>query len=216
MRAGVAQAETMAPVWAKGLSSPVPLLFPDFPPWSPPPMTGEEFWNVVERPAAEHPDADPGWCVGEITADLARRPAADILAFDRHMWGHLRRSYRWDLWGAAFLLRGGCSDDGFDYFRAWLISRGRAVYEAALADPDSLAGLFETAPSPREGWRVELEELMSAAPDAYRQVAGGEIALENEPDEPWPDLGDSWDFDDDAVMRRRYPRLWLLCETDGT
>jgi Protein of unknown function (DUF4240) len=48
-------------------------------------------------------------------------------------------SYDWGLWGAAYVIDGGCSDDGFDYFRAYLISRGRAVFEAAMADPDSLA-----------------------------------------------------------------------------
>ncbi|WP_217498085.1 MULTISPECIES: DUF4240 domain-containing protein [Sphingomonas] len=36
------------------------------------------------------------------------------------------RSYRWDLWRAAKVAKGGVSDDGFEYFRTWLISRGRA------------------------------------------------------------------------------------------
>ena len=36
-------------------------------------------------------------------------------------------------------MNGGCSDDGFLYFRAWLISEGRAVFEEAQANPDSLA-----------------------------------------------------------------------------
>jgi hypothetical protein len=44
-----------------------------------------------------------------------------------------------DQWGAAYLANGGCSDDGFDYFRGWLIGQGRKVYETVLADPDSLA-----------------------------------------------------------------------------
>jgi hypothetical protein len=30
-----------------------------------------------------------------------------------------------DQWGAAYLANGGCSDDGFDYFRGWLIGQGR-------------------------------------------------------------------------------------------
>jgi hypothetical protein len=51
----------------------------------------------------------------------------------------MAESYRWDLWGAAYLINGGCSDDGFDYFRGWLLSQGRAIWQATLADPDSLA-----------------------------------------------------------------------------
>ncbi len=32
-----------------------------------------------------------------------------------------------DLWGAAWVLLGGASDDAFDYFRCWLIGQGREV-----------------------------------------------------------------------------------------
>ena len=48
------------------------------------------------------------------------------------------RAYRQELWGAAYLINGGCSDDGFVYFLGWLIAQGRDVYQAALPDPDSL------------------------------------------------------------------------------
>src|SRR5579859_3614866 len=42
-------------------------------------------------------------------------------------------AYSWDLWLVVWLCQGGwCSDDGFHDFRAWLISRCRAIYEAAL------------------------------------------------------------------------------------
>lgn len=48
-------------------------------------------------------------------------------------------AYTWPLWGAAYVLQGGCSDDAFSDFRATLISHGRSVYEAALANPESLS-----------------------------------------------------------------------------
>ena len=51
----------------------------------------------------------------------------------------MNESYRWDLWSAAYLANGGCSGDGFDYFRGWLIGQGRTAYETVLADPDALA-----------------------------------------------------------------------------
>lgn len=41
--------------------------------------------------------------------------------------------------GAAYLINGGRSDDGFDHFRGWLLTQGRATWQAALAEPDSLA-----------------------------------------------------------------------------
>jgi hypothetical protein len=38
-------------------------------------------------------------------------------------------------------MNGGCSDDGFEYFRAWLLAQGRDTFEKALEDPDTLAAL---------------------------------------------------------------------------
>lgn len=35
-------------------------------------------------------------------------------------------------------MNGGCADDGFEYFRNWIISRGKDVYDQAKANPDTL------------------------------------------------------------------------------
>ena len=57
------------------------------------------------------------------------REASVPFAFQRAFERQQARAYSWDLWGAAF--------------QRWLISKGRVVFEAALADPDSLADLLE-------------------------------------------------------------------------
>ncbi|MFH9352577.1 DUF4240 domain-containing protein [Kitasatospora sp. NPDC017646] len=46
---------------------------------------------------------------------------------------------RWDVWAAAHLIGGGCSDDSFVGFRAGLIAFGRDWYERAADAPESLA-----------------------------------------------------------------------------
>ena len=45
------------------------------------------------------------------------------------------RAARHDVWSGGYVLSGGLSDDSFDYFRRWLISRGRSLYERFLVDP---------------------------------------------------------------------------------
>ena len=50
------------------------------------------------------------------------------------------------------MLKGGCSDDGFEYFRGWLLSRGRKVYEAAMRNPDSLV---RQADDSRDNYELE-------------------------------------------------------------
>src|SRR6185369_13592042 len=54
-------------------------------------------------------------------------------------------SYNSEMWCAGYLMNGGCSDDGFEYFRLWVISRGREVYENAKADPDSLVAVADVS-----------------------------------------------------------------------
>lgn len=39
---------------------------------------------------------------------------------------------------AGYIMNGGCSDDGFEYFRNWIISRGKNTYYKAKENPDNL------------------------------------------------------------------------------
>src|SRR5207245_1025185 len=43
-----------------------------------------------------------------------------------------------DLWSVLYEIDGGCSDDGFIDFRAWLVMQGQDVLETVLAAPDYL------------------------------------------------------------------------------
>ncbi|MFD0852522.1 DUF4240 domain-containing protein, partial [Actinomadura adrarensis] len=149
---------------------------------------------------------------GEAAKLLTVRPRADILAFQQILWNLMAESFRDPLWGAAYMINGGCSDDGFAYFRAWLIGQGRAVFERAVDDPDALADL-PTVQEAAEDWRDDFdnEEVLSIAWDAYRMAFGEEL-----PQDCWtvtyPDLRDGWDFEDWAETRRRLPRLAALYE----
>ena len=73
----------------------------------------------------------------------------------------------WLLWVAADFAMEFCSDDGFHYFRSWLISRGRAAYERVHANPDELSGLL---PSPKRGVKHILWfEQDSPQPPSFRE-----------------------------------------------
>ncbi|MEM7315274.1 MAG: DUF4240 domain-containing protein [Planctomycetota bacterium] len=159
-------------------------------------MKRDEFWALIEK-AGTGDDVDEN--VESLEEALTERSASEIVEFEKHVTELLASSYSWKLWGAAYLINGGCSDDGFDYFRGWLIMQGKAVFEQALVDPDSLADLPELEED------VECEEMLSVARSAYESATGDEI-----PEVPLnlPDLGEDWDFDDDAEMSRRYPKLF--------
>ena len=179
-------------------------------------MEHDEFWTIVERARAAVDDTatfEGAQAVAErVVARLTELGPAGAVEFQLVYDALERASYRNDLWAAAYLMCGGCSDDGFDYFRGWLVAQGRTVWERALADPDSLADV-RVDPDEDAVW---CEEMLAAAGDAYAAVTGDEEAFwaalkAAAPDPPKrgnnAPAGEDFDFDDDAQMRARLPRL---------
>src|SRR5262245_38625607 len=101
-------------------------------------MHADDFWRIIDRVHASNPDDMDARCEA-LRAELEQLSDFDLKSFIEHFDGADARAYDWKLWGAAYLIQGGCSDDAFSDFRATLISMGRNFYERALADPDSLA-----------------------------------------------------------------------------
>lgn len=100
-------------------------------------MNEEDFWSLVQAAkvaSGTNLDSRPI----ALERLLSALPAQDIQAFQVRYETLMLEANRWSLWGAAHLMNGGCSDDGFKYFRDWLISEGRAAFSSAIEDPDSL------------------------------------------------------------------------------
>jgi hypothetical protein len=172
-----------------------------------------DVWNLVERARDDLGEraADADAVAQRMVALPAQREPADIVAFGKALWELLSESYRADLWAAAYVINGGASDDGFDYFRGWLIAQGREVFRQALADPDGLAGyppVIEAAAAETDLWS---EDLLSVPWNAHR-VATRRDPPAGTPDAGFPALDPDWDFDfdDEDEMRRRLPRLTEL------
>jgi len=161
-------------------------------------MDEPQFWDIIESGGRKALD-DPERQLAAAHKKLAKYPPEEVRDFHRLFNEKLTAAYSWDLGGAAYLINGGCSDDGFHYFRAWLISRGRAVYEAAIQNPDSLAGLTDP-----ERDDYEFEDLWFVALDVYKELTGKDMLPV---DTKWPSKpkGRRWDFDDDEQLSRKLP-----------
>lgn len=169
-------------------------------------MPADQFWEIMAR-AARFAD-DPAAHIGALRAELRGLTSEEIKSFEVAFRRYLNKAYTWDLWGAACVIHGGCSDDGFEYFRRWLVSAGRDVYEPALADPDSLAQL-EVPPGPDGTW--EFEEIYYAAQPAFEEKGGeGDVRDYSEPEAGLGGPGPSGEpfEDDEEHLARRYPNLW--------
>jgi hypothetical protein len=173
-------------------------------------VDAQQWWELIEAARRQVPDPADGRAVAARVATLlAVRPPGEILAADQVLWGLLVDSYRNLLWAAAYMIGGGCSDDGFDYFRGWLIAQGREVYERIVADPDALADLPVIQAKAPNAYPVECEDTLYVASKAYRAATGEELPP-RAPTSRYPELDPEWDFDDPAEMTRRLPRLAAL------
>jgi hypothetical protein len=151
-------------------------------------MNEELFWSVIER--ARRSD--------ELHAELAKLPDDQLLGFERLHAVYMHRAYTWSLWGAAYVINGGCSDDTFEYFRAALISLGREVYDQALTDPDSLAEVDLQDEEEWEDWMSPTMHVVHARTGKYGFVGPPEQAAPAQP------TGDEWTDDE---LASRFPRL---------
>jgi len=177
-------------------------------------MDIDRFWALIAAARAQAADpTDAEEVADRVGALLAAYPPEEIVAAQRILSGIYADSYRNPLWAAAYLINGGCSDDGFDYFRGWLVAQGREVHDRAVADPDSLAEVPVVIAAASEGYEMEGEDMLGFAWRAYTKATGEQMP-EDASSVSYPDLDPAWDFDfdDRTEMARRLPRLTALYE----
>jgi hypothetical protein len=132
---------------------------------------------------------------------LATLTEEDLVEFERFHNEAFYNSYDWGLWGAAYVIDGGCSDDGFDYFRAYLISLGRDVFERALVDPDSLSDVELDDAEGWEDWMSPTMMVIHARTGRYDMAGEVDPELRLAYQEP---AGQPWEESD---LSARFPRL---------
>jgi hypothetical protein len=157
------------------------------------------FWRLIEetRSAAGN---DTGRQSELLKNRLTQLSPQAIVEFARIRHSLDRRAYTFDLWGAAYVIEDGCSDDCFRDFRGYVISLGREPYENAMKDPDSLVSVVKDAEA------GDWENADNVAPDAYSSVTSDDFPLDSSDLSGRPQ-GTPFNENDAAGLARRYPRL---------
>src|SRR5690349_15646124 len=132
-------------------------------------MDRPTFWAYAGR-VRSRAGADIDAYEGILRDELRSLTPEELISFDQHLHQVVADAYNWKLWAAAYVINGGCSDDGFYYFRGWLVVQGQAIYLAALADPDSLADVCTV---PNED--AECEGVLYVARGLYLEKTGREL-----------------------------------------
>lgn len=153
-----------------------------------------KFWKIINQAKLESEDwEDRPNKLKEILLALGEK---EIIEFEKIYQEKMIEAYRWDLWGAAYIISGGCSDDGFHYFCSFLISEGEGIFNNAIIDPNSLSNINIEEDA-------ELEEFGYVASEVYEEKTG-ETIPDNNLDFPADPIGKNWEEKDLDGM---FPKL---------
>ncbi|MBJ6145899.1 DUF4240 domain-containing protein [Hymenobacter sp. BT559] len=128
-------------------------------------MNKEEFWRVIDF---AHQQAKGNEQVFEslLIKNLGQYSPEGIVEFECLLEQQLLDADDFKIMAAQKIIEGSVTDDSYLYFRCWLISQGKSVFEEVLRNPDSLASIDT------EGAIAEFEPLLYVATQAYENKTG--------------------------------------------
>ena len=172
-------------------------------------MDEPTFWRLIEEARIES-GGDVDAQAARLQMKLAALSADEIIAFDDLLWQMMDRAYRHELWAAAYIINGGCSDDCFDYFCGWLIAQGEQVFHDALRDPEgTLLRMLDEGDIDGEVMLGDIdgEVMLGTAYHAYQTKTGQKMPLRMRPARQL--AGEAWDEETvDALFPRLAARFW--------
>ena len=150
-------------------------------------MPEPAFWALIEE-SRRLSNGLRGRQEAALTQILRALSPEEVNAFYNRFTSFKHSAYTWPLWAAAYVMRGGCSDDSFSDFRGWLIGEGQEVFKAAMADADSLVSLSYDAEED------EWEGLGYVPVTVQREKCGDNVYFhQSHPKKP---SGEDWEDDD--------------------
>lgn len=131
-------------------------------------MTETEFWELIENSKLESQE-NISTQTSLLMEWLSGRSEGEIFDFDAHRRKFTNLAHTAELWCAVNLYMGYCSDDSFDYFKAWLVAQGKDAYTKSVEDPDSLLNIFPENAKIKGG-----EDFLCIPYEAYEKLTGKE------------------------------------------
>jgi len=166
-------------------------------------LTEERFWEILEN-------SNKG---KDLKAELSKLSQDEIFGY-KYWWDYFHaESYNQALWAVAYTVLGGCGDDGFDYFRFWLVTRGKDVYKKAIQEADSLCNEFDCL---TDDEYPEWEDVSYVPNEVFEEKWGKDYyeaedeAQENIAfiDTPRPKIDFEWDEDNEESIRAVCPKTF--------
>jgi hypothetical protein len=167
----------------------------------------DRYWTLIQEAQDNTEDLDE--MEEYLVEEIEKLTPKEMIGFYLRTHYFLYKAYTSKLWCAGYIINGGCSDDGFEYFRLWLVSAGKDIYYSAVVNPDSLADVVET------GNEYEFEGLTYAPITAFSnktdldlydyidednfKYRGGDLEIEL-----------TWEEDEPESQKKICPKLYAM------
>lgn len=167
----------------------------------------EEFWGIVSKSLENSEDEYEQ--EEQLISEIVKLSPKEMIGFRLRTDKLLYDTYTSEMWCAGYIMNGGCSDDGFEYFRNWVISRGKETYYRAKENPDNL--IIEASDEKDE---YEFESFWYVALEAFRRRTGKELYDYIDYDEfktregKYPPIKFNWKEENPETMKALCPRLF--------
>lgn len=165
------------------------------------------YWDIVDRSVKNTNNQEEQRLF--LIQEIEKLTPKEMIGFWLRTDYLLYNTYTSNFWCAGYIMNGGCSDDGFEYFRNWVISRGKAVYTKAVENPDNLVSSID-----KNLEAHEFEFFWYVALDAFKNVTGKD--LYNYIDETkfktneanYQRMVQTWQEDQPESMKKICPQLY--------
>jgi len=128
----------------------------------------EKFWKIVasslENSNNEYEQEK------QLINEIGKLSLKEMIGFRLRTDKLLFDTYNSEMWCAGYIMNGGCSDDGFEYFRNWVISQGKETYYSAKENPDNLIKEVSA-----ERYEYEFESFWYVALEAFKIKTGKDL-----------------------------------------
>lgn len=142
--------------------------------------------------------------IENLSNQLEEFKPTEIKRFERTFLSKYNELNRWEVWALAYIARPGCGDDAFDYFKAWVISKGQETFEDVKnLNVSELKKHFDEDP--------QLEEMFSLAENVYENKTGELMSPARVKKQKL--TGKQWK---EQNLEKDFPEIWKLFEHKTT
>jgi hypothetical protein len=165
------------------------------------------YWSIIAKSLKQtnNQDDQEQFLIKEIgnltpTQMIGFRLRTDKLLYD---------TYNSEMWCAGYIMNGGCSDDGFEYFRNWVISRGKETYYKVKENPDNLIDEVDS-----ELEMYDFESFWYVALEAFKQKTEKDLYdyIDDEnfktKEGQYPQFEFTWQEENPESMKKICPKLF--------